>query len=89
MFIARWFVLCCLKSEGYIKQTANPARVTSTLTEFAEVFDLRPGAIIRDLDLRRPIYRQTASYGHFGRDDLDLPWELTDKVDGLLAAANQ
>ena len=43
-------------------------------------FDLRPGAIIRDLDLRRPIYKQTASYGHFGRDDLDLPWERTDKA---------
>ena len=43
-------------------------------------FDLRPGAIIRDLDLRRPIYKQTAAYGHFGRDDLELPWELTDKA---------
>ncbi len=43
-------------------------------------FDLRPGAIIRDLDLRRPIYAQTASYGHFGRDDLDLPWERTDRA---------
>jgi S-adenosylmethionine synthetase len=46
-------------------------------------FDLRPGAIIRDLDLRRPIFRQTASYGHFGRDDLDLPWEKTDKAEVL------
>jgi S-adenosylmethionine synthetase len=44
-------------------------------------FDLRPEAIIRQLDLRRPIYRQTAAYGHFGRDDLDLSWERTDKVD--------
>jgi S-adenosylmethionine synthetase len=43
-------------------------------------FDLRPAAIIRDLDLRRPIYKQTAAYGHFGRDDLDLPWENTDKA---------
>ena len=43
-------------------------------------FDLRPGAIIRDLDLRRPIYKQTAAYGHFGRDDLDLPWERTEKA---------
>ena len=50
-------------------------------------FDLRPGAIIRDLDLRRPIYRQTAAYGHFGRDDLDLPWERTDKAAALRAAA--
>ena len=46
-------------------------------------FDLRPGAIIRDLDLRRPIYRQTAAYGHFGRNDLDLPWEQTDKAEML------
>ena len=50
------------------------------------VFDLRPAAIIRDLDLRRPIYRQLAAYGHFGRDDLDLPWERTDKAEALLAA---
>jgi S-adenosylmethionine synthetase len=46
-------------------------------------FDLRPAAIIRDFDLRRPIYRQTAAYGHFGRDDLDLPWEKTDKAEIL------
>jgi S-adenosylmethionine synthetase len=52
-----------------------------------EQFDLRPGAIIRDLDLRRPIYRPVAAYGHFGRDDLDLPWERTNKVDDLKAAA--
>ncbi len=50
-------------------------------------FDLRPGAIIRDLDLRRPIYTQTAAYGHFGRDDLDLPWENTDKADLLRQSA--
>ena len=52
-----------------------------------ETFDLRPGAIIRDLDLRRPIYRQTAAYGHFGRSDLDLPWERLDRVDDLRSAA--
>jgi S-adenosylmethionine synthetase len=52
-----------------------------------EHFDLRPGAILRDLDLRRPIYRQTAAYGHFGRSDLDLPWERTDKAAALKAAA--
>ncbi len=51
-----------------------------------EVFDLRPLAIIRDLDLRRPIYRQTAAYGHVGRTDLDLPWEKTDRVDALKKA---
>jgi S-adenosylmethionine synthetase len=50
-------------------------------------FDLRPGAIIRDLDLRRPIYRQVASYGHFGREDLDLSWEKTDKAQQLREAA--
>ncbi len=53
----------------------------------AEHFDLRPGAIIRDLKLRCPIYRQTAAYGHFGRDDLDLPWERTDRADLLRQAA--
>jgi S-adenosylmethionine synthetase len=52
-------------------------------------FDLRPGAIIRDLDLRRPIYRNTAAYGHFGRDDLDLPWERVDRVDEVSAAAGR
>jgi S-adenosylmethionine synthetase len=52
-----------------------------------EHFDLRPGSIIRDLDLRRPIYRQTAAYGHFGRPDLDLPWERLDRVDDLRSAA--
>jgi S-adenosylmethionine synthetase len=50
-------------------------------------FDLRPAAIIRDLDLLRPIYRQTSAYGHFGRTDLDLPWERTDKAKELRAAA--
>ncbi|MCH8850880.1 MAG: methionine adenosyltransferase domain-containing protein, partial [Chloroflexi bacterium] len=50
-------------------------------------FDLRPGAIVRDLDLRRPIYRPTAAYGHFGRDDIDAPWERTDKVDALRTEA--
>jgi S-adenosylmethionine synthetase len=52
-----------------------------------EHFDLRPGAIIRDLNLRRPIYQQVAAYGHFGRDDLDLPWERTDKAELLRQAA--
>ena len=48
-------------------------------------FDLRPAGIIKMLDLRRPIYKQTAAYGHFGRNDLDLPWEKLDKVDTLKA----
>ena len=46
-----------------------------------ENFDLRPAGIIKMLDLRRPIYKQTAAYGHFGRNDLHLPWEATDKVE--------
>jgi len=53
----------------------------------SEVFDLRPGAIIRDLDLLRPIYGDTAAYGHFGRTDVDLPWERTDRAEKLRAAA--
>ena len=51
-------------------------------------FDLRPAAIIKALNLRRPIYEQTAAYGHFGRNDVDLPWERTDRVEALRAAAN-
>ena len=51
-----------------------------------QVFDLRPSAIIRDLDLRRPIYRQLAAYGHMGREELGVTWEKTDRVDALLAA---
>ncbi|MDX6285447.1 MAG: S-adenosylmethionine synthetase [Frankiales bacterium] len=54
----------------------------------AAVFDLRPAAIIRDLDLLRPIYAQTAAYGHFGRSELDFTWEATDRVDALKAAAS-
>jgi S-adenosylmethionine synthetase len=52
----------------------------------AETFDLRPAGIIKALDLRRPIFEQTAAYGHFGRTDLDVPWERTDHVDALKAA---
>ncbi len=60
------------------------ARIAELVSEF---FDLRPGAIIRDLDLRRPIYQQISNYGHFGRDDLDLTWERTNKADLLRDAA--
>ena len=55
----------------------------------AEHFDFRPAAIIENMDLRRPIYRQTAAYGHFGRTDIDVPWEHLDKVDELKAALAQ
>jgi S-adenosylmethionine synthetase len=66
-------------------ETFGTAKVSEELIEelVAKHFDLRPGAIIRDLDLRRPIYRQTAAYGHFGRTDIDLPWEKTDKAEIL------
>lgn len=58
----------------------------ATLVDIVEkVFDLRPGAIIRDLDLRRPIYKQTAAYGHFGRTDVNLPWEQLNKVEEIKA----
>jgi S-adenosylmethionine synthetase len=66
-------------------ETFGTARVEDARIEelVRKHFDLRPAAIIRDLKLLRPIYRATASYGHFGREDLDLPWERTDKVDAL------
>ena len=54
-----------------------------------EVFDLRPAAIIRDLDLLRPIYAQTAAYGHFGREEPDFSWERTDRTDALRSAAGR
>ena len=59
-------------------------KISALIQEF---FDLRPGAIIRDLNLRRPIYRKTAAYGHFGRDDIEFPWERTDKAEALKQAA--
>ena len=69
--------------ETFGSETVDPTRIEKAITS---VFDLRPGAIIRDLDLLRPIYAQTAAYGHFGRTDVDLPWEQTNKVDELKAA---
>jgi S-adenosylmethionine synthetase len=71
--------------ETFGTEKVDPAKIQAAITE---VFDLRPAAIIRDLDLLRPIYEQTATYGHFGREDLDLPWERTDRVDALKAAAH-
>ena len=66
--------------ETFGTETVDPHRIEKAITA---VFDLRPGAIVRDLDLLRPIYAPTAAYGHFGRTDVDLPWERTDKVDDL------
>jgi S-adenosylmethionine synthetase len=66
-------------------ETFGTAKIDEEMIEelVKKHFDLRPGAIIRNLDLRRPIYKQTAAYGHFGRTDLDLPWERTDKAEIL------
>ena len=69
--------------ETFGTETVDPHRIEKAISA---VFDLRPGAIVRDLDLLRPIYAQTAAYGHFGRNDLDLPWERLDKVDDLTAS---
>ena len=71
--------------ETFGTERVDPLRIQNAITE---VFDLRPAAIIRDLDLLRPIYAPTAAYGHFGRTDLDLPWERTDRAEALRSAAN-
>ena len=88
----------CEVQLAYAIGVAHPVSVmietfgTGTVSEEAlsqavgKVFDLRPAAIIRDLDLRRPIYRELAAYGHMGREDLGVKWELTDKADALKAA---
>lgn len=80
---------------SYVIGVAHPVSVTVESFGTAKVdeeiigklinqhFDFRPAAIIRDLRLRRPIYRKTAAYGHFGRHDIDAPWEITDKADIL------
>ena len=74
---------------GVFVQTFGTGVVSDDLIQKAvlEVFDLRPAAIVRDLDLKRPIYAQTAAYGHFGRELPDLYWERTDRADALKAAA--
>ncbi len=70
--------------ETFGTERVPTARIEELIDEH---FDLRPGAILRDLDLRRPIYRKTATYGHFGRDEHDFTWEKTDKADTLREAA--
>ncbi|MCG7273183.1 methionine adenosyltransferase [Corynebacterium afermentans] len=68
--------------------TATEGQTDESIQQAVEkVFDLRPEVVIRELDLKRPIYARTAAYGHFGRTDIDVPWERTDKVDDLKAAA--
>jgi len=71
--------------ETFGTETVDPSKIQQAITE---VFDLRPAAIIRDLDLLRPIYAQTAAYGHFGRPDLDLPWENTARAEALRNAVS-
>ncbi|MEV6875891.1 methionine adenosyltransferase [Amycolatopsis sp. NPDC051128] len=70
--------------ETFGTETVDPAKIQQAISE---VFDLRPAAIIRDLDLLRPIYAPTAAYGHFGRPELNLPWESTARAEALKAAA--
>ncbi|WP_304135498.1 methionine adenosyltransferase [Lawsonella clevelandensis] len=70
--------------ETFGTEKCDPLHIQEAIEE---VFDLRPGAIVRDLDLLRPIYRQTAAYGHFGRTDIDLPWENTDRAADLASLA--
>ena len=69
-------------------ETFGTGKVSDDKLEEAveKVFDLRPTAIIRDLDLQKPIYRKLAAYGHMGREDLGVAWEKTDRVDALKAA---
>ncbi|MEU3645650.1 methionine adenosyltransferase [Lentzea sp. NPDC034063] len=71
--------------ETFGTETVDPIKIQQAI---AEVFDLRPAAIIRDLGLLRPIYAPTAAYGHFGRTDVDLPWESTDRADALRDLVN-
>ena len=66
--------------ETFGTEQVDPDKIADAIRQ---VFDLRPGAIIRDLDLKRPIYAPTAAYGHFGRTDVELPWESTDRADAL------
>ncbi len=70
--------------ETFGTETVDPSKIQGAITD---VFDLRPAALIRDMDLLRPIYAATAAYGHFGRTDLDLPWETIDRADALRSAA--
>ncbi len=69
--------------ETFGTERVDPALIAKAVDE---IFDLRPAAIVRDLDLRRPIYARTAAYGHFGRGDVGLPWEATDRVDAVRSA---
>ena len=69
--------------ETFATETVDPLRIAGMVNE---VFDLRPAAIIRDLDLRKPIYRRTAAYGHFGRSDKEFTWEHLTRLDDVKSA---
>ena len=69
--------------ETFGTEAADPQKISEAVRE---LFDLRPAAIIRDLELRRPIYKKTAAYGHFGRSEKEFTWEATPRVDDLRAA---
>ena len=71
--------------ETFGTETVDPAKISAAI---AEIFDLRPRAIIVALDLKRPIYAKTAAHGHFGREDPDFTWERLDRVDELKAFFN-
>ena len=96
--VAAGLAKTCEIQAGYAIGVANPVSVTVNTfgtgtypdeeieEAILKVFDLRPYSIIRDLDLLRPIYKKTAAYGHFGRDDEDFTWERLDKTEELLKA---
>jgi S-adenosylmethionine synthetase len=69
--------------ETFGTENVDPAKISHAV---GEIFDLRPAAILRDLDLRRPIYKKTAAYGHFGRNDKEMTWEQTTRVDDVKSA---
>jgi S-adenosylmethionine synthetase len=69
--------------ETFGTETVDPLKISEAV---GQVFDLRPAAILRDLDLRKPIYKKTAAYGHFGRDEKEFSWEQTTRVDELKSA---
>ena len=79
------------KPTSVMIDTFGTAKVPEDVLSAAvrKVFDFRPAGIIKMLDLRHPIYKQTSAYGHFGRTDIDLPWEHTDRAEDLKAAVKE
>ena len=83
--LLKTYAIGVAKPVSIVVDTFGTGRISDDkIVEIVEkIFDLRPGAIIKDLELRRPIYRQTAAYGHFGRTDIDAPWEKLNKVEEI------